>query len=95
VIRTVSRRDAQERFGALLDSLQEEDDTVVVEADGTMLAAMIGPAEYERYREFVRQQAVETVNRVRERNADKDPEEVLRDVTEIVEDVRRDRRERN
>lgn len=94
MIRTVSRGDAQERFGALLDSLQDDDDTVVVEADGTMLAAVISPAEYERYREYVRQRAVEAVDRMRARNAGKDPEDVMRDVTEIVDEVRRERRER-
>jgi hypothetical protein len=34
------------------------------------------------------------VDRIQERNADKDPDEVYRDVTEVVEEVRRERYER-
>ena len=34
------------------------------------------------------------VDRIRERNADKDPDEVCRDVTEVVEEVRQERYER-
>ncbi len=36
----------------------------------------------------------EAVDRIRERNADQDPEEVLAHVTEVVEEVRRERYER-
>ena len=34
------------------------------------------------------------IDEIRERNADKDPDEVLRDVTRIVEEVRQERYER-
>jgi hypothetical protein len=36
----------------------------------------------------------QTVEQIRARNADKDPDEVLREVTEVVEEVRRERYER-
>jgi hypothetical protein len=36
----------------------------------------------------------QTVDRIRERNADKDPDEVLADVTRVVEEVRQERYER-
>lgn len=36
----------------------------------------------------------QTVDRIRERNADKDPDEVLADVTRVVEEGRQERYER-
>ncbi len=40
-----------------------------------------------------REQAFAAIDAIRERNADKDPDEVLRDVTEIVGEVRQERYE--
>ena len=44
--------------------------------------------------ELVRERFWRTVARIKERNADKDPDEILRDVTEVVEEVRQEQYER-
>ncbi len=50
-------------------------------------------AEVER-RDAIRERFWRAIERIGERNADKDPDEVLRDVTELVEEVRQERYER-
>jgi hypothetical protein len=42
----------------------------------------------------IRERFWQAVERIGRRNADKDPDEILRDVTEVVEEVRRERYER-
>ena len=41
------------------------------------------------------EEAWATVDRIRDRNVDKDPDEVLRHVTAVVEEVRQERYERS
>jgi hypothetical protein len=64
----------------------EELDEVVVGRDGRVVS--------KQEREAIRSRFWQVVDELRARNADKDPDEVLRDVTEVVEEVRRERRER-
>ncbi len=45
-------------------------------------------------RDEIRERFWQAVERIRKRNADKDPDEVLREVTEVVEEVRQERYER-
>ena len=93
MIRTVSPQNAQLHLDELLDAVREENDTIVVESDGQIVAAVIGGDEYEQYRQFVRQRAWRALDPLRECNADQDPDDVFEFVTEIVHDVRRERRE--
>jgi ElaB/YqjD/DUF883 family membrane-anchored ribosome-binding protein len=48
----------------------------------------------EQERNELRDRFWQAVERIRERNADKDPDEVLREVTEAVEEVRQEQYER-
>jgi hypothetical protein len=48
----------------------------------------------EQGRNELRDRFWQAVERIRKRNADKDPDEVLREVTEAVEEVRQERYER-
>jgi ElaB/YqjD/DUF883 family membrane-anchored ribosome-binding protein len=50
------------------------------------------PVDQER--DEIRERFWQAVERIRERNADKDPDEVLRKVTEVVEEVRQEQYER-
>ncbi len=45
-------------------------------------------------RDEIRERFWRAIERIGARNADKDPDEVLRDVTEVVEEVRQERYER-
>jgi PHD/YefM family antitoxin component YafN of YafNO toxin-antitoxin module len=63
---------------------------VIVERKGKPFAVVISPEEWEQI-ERQRADAWATIDRLRERNADKDPDEVLQDVTAEVEAVRQER----
>jgi hypothetical protein len=64
---------------------------------GKPTAAVIAPEvgeEVEKQRDARWGRFWQTVDRIRERNADKDPDEILRDVTAVVEEVRQEHHER-
>jgi hypothetical protein len=52
-------------------------------------------APSERQRDDIDERFWQAVERIGARNADKDPDEVYREVTEVVEEVRRERYERS
>ena len=52
------------------------------------------PELTEEQREEIRERFWEAVERIRARNADRDPDQIYREVTEIVEEVRQERYER-
>ncbi|MGH2533487.1 MAG: hypothetical protein ACRDJW_14405 [Thermomicrobiales bacterium] len=60
---------------------------------GKPMTVLINPETDERLLREQWDRAWAAVDRIRERNKDKDPDEVLRDVTESVEEVRQERYE--
>ena len=91
MVKTISARDAGEQFGDLLGSIDAAKEPIVVERDGHAVAVVISPAD------FARLQAGETDNwrvieRLRERNAEVDPDEAWRDATAAVAEARREHR---
>lgn len=94
MIQTVSSQDARERFDALLDSVREKNETVVLEINGEPVAVMISPDDYRQLIQLKRERVWRALDQVRDRNAGADPDEVLELVNEVVKEVRRERRER-
>ena len=78
----------------LLGRVKEGDEPVIIDEDGAAVAVLISPEQYQRYHEQVDGRFREAVAELRQRNIDKDPDDVLRDVTAAVEEVRRQRHER-
>jgi PHD/YefM family antitoxin component YafN of YafNO toxin-antitoxin module len=89
--RTVTKKEAASTFEEIIDSLPNERDAVIVDDEGERVAVIVTPEDFDRYS---RARAWETVRRVQERNADRDSDEVLHFVTELVEQVRRERNEK-
>jgi PHD/YefM family antitoxin component YafN of YafNO toxin-antitoxin module len=89
--RTISAQDATDNFADVLGTISQTKETIVVEDAVQPVASIISP---EDYHERAWQRFWAAVDRIQERNADKDPDEVYRDVTEVVEEVRRERYER-
>ena len=58
------------------------------------MAVLISPDQWERYQEYLRDRFFAAVDKIQELNADTDPDQVERDVTAIVEEVRQQRYER-
>lgn len=85
--RTISKQQAVGAFGEVLGSLSDDEETVIVDERGNRIAVVISPEEFDR---FKIDRAWETVRRVQDRNADNDPDEVMKFVTEVVEEVRQE-----
>ena len=86
--RRVSVPQAREQLAELVDAVAAERDAVVVERDGRPVAVLISPDQYEHYQDLARRDFFALVAEIHRRNEDEDPDEVLREVTAIVEEVR-------
>jgi len=93
VVQHMSAKEARTNFSDVLGRAYYKGEPTIVEKQGKPVAVVISPEEYERYRRYkeeAKQRFFQVVDRIQERNAGKDPEEVYRDVTAAVEDVRRE-----
>ncbi|HEY7034322.1 MAG TPA: type II toxin-antitoxin system Phd/YefM family antitoxin [Thermomicrobiales bacterium] len=90
--KTISTEEARTTFDEVVAAVQQGHQSVVLVQNGKPVAAVIPVDEYERYRQARLEQAWATVDRIQERNADLDPDEILAEVTAEVEAVRRERR---
>lgn len=68
---------------------------IVLDEHGTTRAVLLSAEDFERFRELVGERFAETVERIHRANADADPDEVEREVREVVEEVRRAAYERS
>jgi hypothetical protein len=89
--RRVTTQEATQNFAGFIASIGETEETLIVDDAGETVAVVIPP---EAYQKIAHDRFWTTVDRMRERNADKDPDEVYRDVTEVVEEVRQECYER-
>ncbi len=86
----MSTKDARANFSELLGLVYYTKEPVVVERKGKPFAVVISPDQYAMLEKEL-ERSWQTLQQVQEQNAGKDPEEVLRDVTEVVETVRQKR----
>jgi prevent-host-death family protein len=93
MVRTISAAEARANIDNVFAAAQNPDEPVIVEENGAPLVVVISPEEFERYRQQRIEEAWQAIDRMRERNAHLDPDEVLAEVTEVVEEVRRERYE--
>jgi prevent-host-death family protein len=92
--RKLSVREFRANLSDTLGSVYYTKTPVVIEKNGKPVAVLISPQQWEKLRQVIRDEAWETIERVAERNADKDPDEIYQFVTEIVEEVRQERYEK-
>ncbi len=92
MVRRMSAKDARTNFSELLGSVYYTHEPVIVEKKGKPYVVVISPEQYERLRQQVERDWAR-IDQLRERNADADPDEVLSDVTAVIETVRRERYE--
>lgn len=93
LVKRMSSQEARANFSDLLGSVYYTKEPVIVEKKGKPVAVMISPEQFETVQkddEWLWQ----VVDHIRARNVDKNPDEVLRDVTEVVEEVRQERYDR-
>jgi prevent-host-death family protein len=90
--RHMSAREARANFGDLLGMVHYTKVPVIVEKKGRPYAVVISLEDYQRLQQD-QEQAWAAVDRIRERNDNANPEDVLRDITNEVEAVRQERYE--
>ena len=85
----MSAREARANFGDLLGRVFYTREPVIIEKKGRPFAVVISPEAYEAFSKE-REQGFSTIDQIRARNSDKDPDEVEKDVTAVVETVRQE-----
>ena len=90
MVKTVSTAEARANLGDVLNSVYYTKEPVIVQKKGKAVAVIISPEAFQRLQEEDARDWA-TIQAVGERHTDEDPDEVLRDVTEEVEAVRRER----
>ncbi len=82
-----SAQEARQNLADILGMVYYGKEPVIVEKRGRPVAVVISPEDYEILQRE-KERAFASVDRLQARNADLDPDEVLSDVTEAVEEVR-------
>src|SRR5579872_2772574 len=93
VVTRMSAKEARTNFTDVLGRAYYKGEPTIVEKQGKPVAVVISPeeyAQYRRYKEEAKQRFFRVVDRIQERNADKDPDEVDHDVTAAVAEVRQE-----
>ena len=86
---TVSARKIQREYKKVFESVKKTKQPVVVMANNTPQAAIISLEMLDEYKKLqVERMLFEAIDRIQAKNANKDPQKVLRDVTTVVEEVR-------
>ncbi|MCL4552892.1 MAG: type II toxin-antitoxin system Phd/YefM family antitoxin [Candidatus Marsarchaeota archaeon] len=88
-VRRMSAQEARANFSDLLGLVYYSKETVIIEKKGRPFAVVLSPQEYQALQEE-REKAWAVVDEVQKRNEEKDPDEVLQDVTAEVEAVRQE-----
>ena len=89
MVRSISAGEAQASFAELLDLVHNTGEAVIVHREGRPCVAIVSAEQFVRSQE-AQEWAWAVIEQIQQRNADKDPDEVLADVTAEVEAVRRE-----
>ncbi len=89
LIRKMSSREARANFSELLGSVHFTNKPVLVEKKGRPFAVVISPQQFKQL-ENIKTEGWAVVDELRKRNVNKDPDEVYREVTAVVEEVRQE-----
>ncbi len=94
ITQKMTAKEARDNFTDLLGSVYYGKESVVVEKKGRPFAVVINPSEYENYqtlKQAARKRFLEIVEEIRAANKGKKFDDVYKDVTEIVKQVRKER----
>lgn len=91
MIRKMSAKEARDRFAEVLGQVHYGKDTVIVEKQGKPMVAVIDMDRYERLMKAW-DGPFAVIDRIRDKNRDKDPEAIQKDVAAAIAEVRAARR---
>lgn len=90
MVRSISIRENKDELIDLLGSVSATGEPMVVEDAGTTPVVIVTHEDYQRIVREQDQELRSVIDGIRERNAHRDPDEVIQEVTEIVEEVRQE-----
>jgi prevent-host-death family protein len=85
---------AKDRFLEVVDAVSRGGEPIVIESAGKTVAAVVSAADFGRLQELSRRELFDLIADIHRRNQDLDPDEVMREVTAVVEEVRQAEYER-
>ncbi len=91
--RTISSREASQKFDELLDNLAGQNDVAIVERNGDPVAVVISIESYQRLVESQADRDWRIIDRLRDRNRHVDVHRAEQDVENAIAEVRRARRQ--
>src|SRR6266516_2269132 len=89
LVKRISVAEARANFSTLLGGVHYSQEAVIVERKGKPFAVVISPEQYQNIQKQ-QEAAVQRLQKLAARNADKDPDQVLAEVTKEVEAVRQE-----
>lgn len=95
--RTITIDELQQHTISLLGELNSRQEPMLIQRNGETIGVLLSVDGYrrmERMKADELERAWNTIDKLRERNAGQDPDEVLEFVTQIVEEVRQEEHER-
>lgn len=87
-MKTVSVRDARANFSELLGSVYYTNNPIIVEKKGKPIAVVVSPKQYQRLKQEEEKDWT-IIDELRAKNVDKDPDKIYREITKVVEEVRK------
>ena len=89
----MTAKEARNNFSDLLGAVYYGNKIVKIDKKGRTFAVVINPDEYEALKQATKERFFEIVDGIRAANKDADPDQVLKEVTKAVEEVRQRRYE--
>jgi prevent-host-death family protein len=80
--------EARRQISSLLDQVQYEGEAYIIDRHGEPAAALVPLAVYQRWKEE-RKRLFDAIRQIQQANPDADPEQVMEDVLEAQQSVRR------
>ena len=84
----------RDNLSEILGRVKFGEETVTIEKKGKPYAVIISPTEYQRYKEIAKKAFMTTVANIQEKNTNTKEKEVMKNITQITEEVRQQMYER-
>lgn len=90
IVRKMSAKEARDNFTDLLGMVYYGKEPVMVRKKGRTFAVVISPDDYIRFKKAAKESFFEIVDEIQKANQGVNPDKVLEDVTDVVEEVRQE-----
>ena len=91
---TFNATQARDNFSDILGRVKFGKEIITIEKKGKPYAIIMSPEDYEKYKVGARKRFGEVIADIQAKNANVDEEEAMKEITQVVEDVRQEMYER-